>query len=65
MPLNHTEATPVIELRCRRRRAVIGWLYRWNTGEHSIFWLEQAAWDDIEYCRLPHSYTPDQMDLPA
>lgn len=51
----YLEARPVQELLCKRSQTVVGWLYRWNTGEHTAYWLVKTAVDDIEYRSLPNS----------
>ena len=45
------EATPVRKIVCRSTGAILGYEYRWDTGEIGVLWLD-GEHDDVTYISL-------------
>lgn len=45
MSLAHLEAQPIQQIRSVDNKRVVGWLYRWNNGDHVALWLDGPRTD--------------------
>lgn len=45
--VERVEAVPIKRILCVRTGAILGYLYRWNTGETEAMWFGRASKDIV------------------